>query len=289
MVRHDDSFADFLQKVRLATILGTIQSSLTKFKYLRRIWADNCNEERLLGVGLAGVYDNLPLFTRERLNLLRSEAEDTNKEWAQKLRINPSAAITCTKPDGNSSQLCDTASGIHPRYAEYYIRTIRGDGKDPLTQMMIDQGIPYEADKMPGAVNSFVFSFPQRSPENAVLREEVSAIEHLELWKLIREEWCHHNPSVTVSVREHEWMDVQAWVYKNFDSVCGISFLPFNDDDHVYPQAPYQKCSKEVYEAAVKGMPKVDWSKLKEYEEEDATVGSTTLACTANGCEVNYL
>src|SRR6056300_638472 len=289
VVRATDSVEDLERKVKLATILGTIQSTYTKFPYLRKVWRDNTEAERLLGVSLTGIMDN-PLMTSKNKGLektlehLRNVAVDTNAVWAERLGIPVSAAITCVKPSGTVSQLVDSASGIHARHSPYYIRTVRGDNKDPLTQFMKDQGFPNEPDVMKPQ-HTTVFSFPMKSPDDAIFRYDMTAIEQMELWKIYQEHWCEHKPSVTISVKEHEWMNVGAWVYDNFDNISGISFLPFSE--HTYRQAPYQDCTKEEYEEFLTKMTeKVDWSKLSEYEEQDYTAGSQTLACSGDSCEV---
>ena len=289
VVRATDTIDDLERKVRLATILGTVQSSYTKFPYLRKVWQRNTEEERLLGVSLTGIMDN-PLMTTKNKGLdktlerLREVAVATNAEWAEHLGIEPSAAITCVKPSGTVSQLVDSASGIHARHSHYYIRTVRGDNKDPLTQMMIDAGIPSEPCVFKGDTTT-VFSFPQKSPKNAVTRNDMSAVEQLETWLMYQRHWCEHKPSVTISVRESEWLDVGAFVYKHFDEMSGVSFLPHSD--HTYQQAPYQDCTKEQYEELLAKMPtKIDWSKLSEYEHEDNTVAMQTMACSGDSCEI---
>jgi ribonucleoside-diphosphate reductase alpha chain len=281
--RATDDLASLTEKVRMATILGTFQSTLTNFKYLRKIWKDNTEEERLLGVSLTGILDT-NIWTEEILLMLREVAVETNKKIAKDLGIPQSTAITCVKPSGTVSQLVDSASGIHARHNDYYIRTVRGDNKDPLTQFMKESGIPSEPDVMKPA-STTVFSFPMKSPEGAVTRTQMSAIEQLEYWLMFQRHWCEHKPSVTVSVKEDEWMDVGAWVYKNFDEVSGISFLPFSD--HTYAQAPYQDINKEEYTELYSKMPmSIDWSKLADYEKEDTTSGGRELACTADACEM---
>ena len=289
VVRATDSIEDLERKVKLATILGTIQSSFTKFPYLRKVWQNNTEEERLLGVSLTGIMDN-PLMTAQNKGLektlehLRSIAVDTNAEWAERLGIPASAAITCVKPSGTVSQLVDSASGIHARHSAYYIRTVRGDNKDPLTQFMIDQGIPSEPCVFKGDTTT-VFSFPQKSPENAVTRNDMTAIEQLETWLTYQRHWCEHKPSVTISVRDEEWLEVGAFVYKYFDEMSGVSFLPHSD--HTYQQAPYQDCTKGQYEELLEFMPKrIDWTKLSEYEQEDNTVSMQTMACSGDSCEI---
>ena len=289
VVRATDNIENLEGKVRIATILGTIQSAYTKFPYLRKVWSKNTEEERLLGVSLTGIMDN-PLMTHENMGLektlahLRSVAISTNAEWADRLGIPVSAAITCVKPSGTVSQLVDSASGIHARHSPYYIRTVRGDNKDPLTQLMKDQGIPNEPCVMKGDTTT-VFSFPQKSPAGAVTRNDMTAIEQLNLWLTYQRHWCEHKPSVTISVRDSEWMHVGAFVYEHFDEMSGVSFLPHSD--HTYQQAPYQDCTKEEYEVLLGSMPeKIDWSKLSDYEQEDNTVAMQTMACTGDVCEV---
>ena len=281
--RATDDLASLTEKVRMATILGTFQSTLTNFKYLRKIWKDNTEEERLLGVSLTGILDT-NIWTEEILTMLREVAVETNKKMAKDLGIPQSTAITCVKPSGTVSQLVDSASGIHARHNDYYIRTVRGDNKDPITQFMKENGIPSEpCFSKPDSTT--VFSFPMKSPEGAVTRTQMSAIEQLEYWLMFQRHWCEHKPSVTVSVKEDEWMDVGAWVYKNFDEVSGISFLPFSD--HTYAQAPYQDVEREEYLELKQIMPKsIDWSKLADFEKEDTTSGGRELACTADACEM---
>ena len=289
IIRATDSIEDIERKVKLATILGTIQSTYTKFPYLSKDWQRNTEEERLLGVSLTGIMDN-PLMTAKNRGLektlehLRNIAVATNAEWADRLGIPHSASITCVKPSGTVSQLVDSASGIHARHSPFYIRTVRGDNKDPLTQMMIDQGIPNEPCVFKGDTTT-VFSFPQKSPAGAVTRNDMTAIEQLEMWLTYQRHWCEHKPSVTISVRDHEWLEVGAFVYKYFDEMSGVSFLPHSD--HTYQQAPYQDCTKEEYEELLAKMPaNVDWTKLSEYEQEDNTVAMQTMACSGDSCEI---
>ena len=291
VVRASDTRESLLEKVRLATILGTFQSTLVNFKYVSKAWRKNCEEERLLGVSLTGIMDckvtngkgphgSLPAVLKD----LKSMAVKTNKEFAEKLGINQSVAVTCVKPSGTVSQLTDAASGIHARHNPYYIRTVRGDKKDPLTRMMVDAGFPVEDDAMNPSHTS-VFSFPMKVDDSAVFRTDMTAIEQLELWKTYQENWCEHKPSVTISVKEHEWLDVGAWVYENFNYMSGVSFLPFSE--HTYKQAPYQDCTKEEYEVLLGEMPEaVEWSKLAEYEQTDMTIGAQELACAAGFCEI---
>ena len=289
VIRRNDTRESLKAKVKHATILGTFQSTLTEFKYLSREWKRNCDEERLLGVSLTGIMDN-PLTNGskgkldELLQELRDIAYETNKEWAEKLGIPQSAAITCVKPSGTVSQLVDSASGIHARHNPFYIRTVRADNKDPLCKMMKEQGFPNEPD-VTKPDHTTVFSFPMKSPKDAIFRMDMTAIEQLNLWKTYAESWCEHKPSVTISVKDHEWVEVASWVWENFDYISGISFLPFSE--HVYRQAPYQDCTEEEYNEALKNMPKnVDWAELSKYESQDYTVASQELACTAGGCEV---
>jgi len=289
VVRATDNIEDIERKVKYATILGTIQSTYTKFPYLSKDWTDNTEEERLLGVSLTGIMDN-PLMTGANAGLaktlehLRNVAISTNDEWAERLGIPPSAAITCVKPSGTVSQLVDSASGIHARHSPYYIRTVRGDNKDPLTKFLVDQGVPNEPDVMkPDATT--VFSFPQKAPAGAVTRNDMSAIEQLEMWLTYQRHWCEHKPSITVSVRDHEWVSVGAFVYEHFDEMSGVSFLPHSD--HTYQQAPYQDCDKSDYETLLSLMPTgIDWSKLTDYEKEDNTAGMQTMACSGDVCEI---
>ena len=318
VVRATDTVESLERKVRLATILGTIQSTYTKFPYLRKVWQKNTEEERLLGVSLTGIMDN-PLTTtknaglEETLGHLRRVAIETNSEWADRLHIPVSAAITCVKPSGTVSQLVDSASGIHARHSPYYIRTVRGDNKDPLTQFMKDQGIPNEPDVFKPEQTT-VFSFPVKAPEGAVVTADLSAIDQLEMWLAYQRNWCEHKPSVTINVKKDEWFEVGAFVYKHFDEMSGVSFLPYNE--HTYQQAPYQEVSKDEviyrkvwsgdydndgneiyvdtddivthsYESLLALMPKaIDWAKLKEYEVEDNTAAMQTLACSGDSCEI---
>ena len=296
VVRTTDTTESLLKKVRLATILGTFQSTLVNFKYVSAAWRKNCEEERLLGVSLTGIMDS-PLtngkeyFNRREshrlptvLQDLKNECIKTNSEFAKKIGINQSVAVTCVKPSGTVSQLVDAASGIHARHNPYYIRTVRGDKKDPLTRMMGDIGFPIEDDTTNPSHTS-VFSFPMKVDQNAVFRSDLSAIRQLELWKVYQDYWCEHKPSVTISVKESEWLSVGAWVYENFDYMSGVSFLPFSE--HTYKQAPYQDCTEEEYRNLLNKMPKnVEWSKLSEYEKTDMTIASQELACSAGFCEI---
>ena len=289
VVRADDTRESLLEKVKYATILGTLQSTLTNFKYVSSAWKRNCSEERLLGVSLTGIMDCRLTNGKQKgledlLEELKAEAVRVNKDMSKKLGIPQSVAITCVKPSGTVSQLVNAASGIHARHNPYYIRTVRGDKKDPLTLMMTEEGFPVEDDVM-NPSNTAVFSFPMKVDKNAVFRTDMSAIEQLELWLTYQKHWCEHKPSVTISVKEDEWMEVGAWVFKNFDYMSGVSFLPFSE--HTYQQAPYQDTDKEGYEFLLNKMPKeVDWSKLSDYENVDMTVGSQELACAAGFCEI---
>ena len=288
VVRVNDTAESLARKVRLATILGTFQSTLVDFRYLSSEWKKNCEEESLLGVSMTGIMDS-PLTRGEVGNLeellttLRKRAVVVNKEFAKKIGISPSASITCVKPSGTVSQLVDAASGIHARHAEQYIRTVRADNKDPLCMFMKDLGFPHEAD-VSKPEHTTVFAFPIRSPKS-VYRNDMTAIEQLKMWLVYQENWCEHKPSVTITVRETEWMEVGAWVYKHFDKISGISFLPHSD--HSYKQAPYQDCTIEEYEALVTKIPtNVDWLGLSKYEKEDNTVGTQTYACSGDKCEI---
>jgi len=289
VVRENDDLEILKHKVTMATILGTFQSTLTDFKYLRKVWKDNTEEERLLGVSLTGIMDNELLNGGSDdldyiLTILKETAIAVNKNYAEQIGIPQSTAITCVKPSGTVSQLVDSASGIHARHSNYYIRTVRGDNKDPLTEFMIASGIPSEPDVMKPE-STTVFSFPMKSPEGAITRNEMSALEQLELWLQYQRHWCEHKPSVTITVREEEWMEVGAWVYKHFDEVSGISFLPHSD--HSYAQAPYQDITEKEYQKLQEQMPStIDWSLLQNYEKEDTTTGSKELACSAGVCEV---
>jgi len=285
VVRHDDTKETLMYKVKLATILGTIQSTFTKFPYLRKVWQNNTEAERLLGVSLTGIFDNTLLTTQGEklngiLNELRDVARDTNKEWAEKLGIEPSAAITCVKPSGTVSQLVDSASGIHPRHSKFYIRRVRGDKKDPLTTFLVEQGIPSE-DCVYKPTQTTVFSFPQKAPDG-LTRADVTPIDHLELWLTYQKEWCEHKPSVTISVEEKDWPSVGAWVWNHFDEISGVSFLPYSE--HTYKQAPYEECSEEDYNTLKTSMPVIDWTKFQELT--DNVEGAQMLACVSGVCEI---
>ena len=289
VIEASDTKETLLEKIRLATILGTWQSTLTNFKYIRKTWRDNCEEERLLGVSLTGIYGNKLTATNgkaleEFLDEMRDLSVSVNKKEASILKINPSVSITCVKPSGTVSQLTGVSSGIHPWYSEYYVRSVRADNKDPLTQFLKDSGIPFEPDVMKPEVTT-VFYFPIKAPKNAVLTKDLTAIDHLEMWKTYRTHWTEHNPSVTINVEEDEWMRVGAWVFDNFDSIGGVSFLPAVE--HSYKQAPYQEISKEEYESWLAKMPdSIRWDMLSLYETTDGTTGSQELSCVAGACEI---
>jgi ribonucleoside-diphosphate reductase alpha chain len=285
VVRSTDSETDLERKVAIASIIGTFQSTLTNFRYLRPIWKRNAEEERLLGVSLTGIMDNRLLAhepSQELLTRLKNVTIEVNKKWAEALNINPSAAITTVKPSGTVSQLVDSASGIHPRHSPYYIRTVRADAKDPLATFMEAQGVPVEPDVTKPEYTK-VFSFPVAAPTGSVIRHDISAITQLEHYLRFAKYWCEHNPSITVYVRESEWLDVGAWVYKHFNDIGGVSFLPYSE--HTYRQAPYQECSADEYDAAVRKMPaNIPWSTF--VEMEDQTTGSQEIACLAGHCEI---
>ena len=285
VVREDDTLESLQTKVKLATILGTFQATLTNFRYLSKAWHNNTKEEALLGVSFTGILDNKGMVDGSiSLDTLKKIAVTENKAWSKKLGINPSVAITCVKPSGTVSQLVDSASGIHTRHSPFYMRTIRADKKDPLAQLMVDQGV-YHEDDITKPAHTYVFYFPIKAPKNAVTREGLTALEHLKLWKHYQDNWCEHKPSVTISVRENEWLEVGAWVYKHFDDVSGISFLPYVD--HSYQQAPYQEITAKEYEEWLKKTTTtVDWSLLPQYEKEDMTENTKELACFASTCEI---
>src|SRR6056300_290058 len=283
--REDDTAEDLKRKVRLAAILGTLQASLTDFKYVRSVWKKNCEEEALLGVSLTGIQDCKILRNPDPkvLEAMRETAVEVNKEYADRIGINAATAVTTVKPSGTVSQLVDSASGIHGRFAPHYVRRVRQSNNDPLTAMLKDQGVPNEADVMNPA-RTTVFSFPIKSPKGATLANEQTAIEQLENWLVFKKHWAEHSVSVTVYVKEHEWLDVGAWVYDHFDYVTGISFLPYSD--HTYQQAPYEDISEAEYHELVSAMPEVNFDMLSQYEQEDNTEGAQTLACAAGGCEI---
>jgi len=291
VVKKDDTEETLKKKVKLAAILGTYQATLTDFKYLRKIWADTTEEERLLGVSMTGIMDNELTNGGEgnldsMLQRLRQVAVDTNEVWADSLGIKQSTAITCVKPSGTVSQLVDAASGIHPRHSKHYIRRVRGDKKDPLTQFLVDSGIPCEdAVGDVESKNTAVFSFPIEAPEGAMINDELTPMEHLELWLTYQKHWCEHKPSITITVREHEWLEVAAWVYKNFDFMSGVSFFPHSDA--VYTQAPYEEVDEATYHDLLASMPKeIDFYKLQEYEKEDTTKGTQEFSCVGDVCEL---
>ena len=287
VVREDDTFETLKEKVRIASILGTWQSTLTHFPYLRKVWKRNTEEERLLGVSLTGILDNKWMSevnddTKQKLEELKQVAVKANADMATLLSIPQSTAITCVKPSGTVSQLVNSASGIHTRHSNYYIRRVRGDKKDPLTKFLKEAGIPTE-DCVMKPDSTVVFSFPIKSPDNCKVREDLTAVEHLELWMMYQKHWCEHKPSVTISVKEDEWLDVGAWVWNNFNDISGISFLPW--DGGTYKQAPYEECTEETYNEMIKKMPiEIDWDSL--IEEDDNVKGTQELACTAGGCEI---
>jgi ribonucleoside-diphosphate reductase alpha chain len=302
VVRSTDTFADLQRKVQIAAIIGTFQSTLTDFKYIRKQWRVNAEEERLLGVSMTGIMDHPMLnggmendagycnmFCGDEdatlsttLQRLKLKAIDTNKEWAERLGIPQSAAITTVKPSGTVSQLVDAASGIHPRHNPYYVRTVRADCKDPLAKFMQEQGVPNEPDVT--NPNNLVFSFPMKAPEGCLTRNDRNAIEALEHYLVFQKYWCEHNPSITVYVKEHEWLEVGAWVYKNLGDLGGVSFLPHSD--HVYQQAPYQDITAEEYEALKASFPSIDWKLFDSYETSDTTTTTHELACSAGQCEI---
>ena len=289
VIRSTDTMKDLERKVEQAAIIGTIQATLTKFRYLRAEWKNNVEEERLLGVSLTGIMDNKltngkSKGLKDTLAILKNVAVETNKEWAHMLGIPQSTAVTTVKPSGTVSVLVDSASGIHSRYAPYYIRTVRADKKDPVSKFMIDKGVPVEDDVV-APDHNHVFSFPVSAPKDSVFTEDRSAIEQLEVWLAYKRHWCEHNPSITVTVKEHEWMEVGSWVYEHFDDLMGVSFLPFTD--HIYKQAPFTEVEKKEYDSLYKGMPKsLDWRELGIYEQQDNTTSSQNYACTSGACEI---
>jgi ribonucleoside-triphosphate reductase len=290
IIRPYDTLETLKEKVRKAAILGTLQATLTNFRYLSAEWKRNTEEEALLGVSMTGIMDhpilngnNDPVLLEDWLQELKNTAVETNKRWATKLGINQASAVTAIKPSGTTSQLMDSASGIHPRYAPYYIRTVRADKKDPVSHVMVEAGVPHEDDVM-RPQSTYVFSFPIKAPEGAVFRDDRSAIEQLNLWKSYQLNFCEHKPSITVYVKEHEWMEVGAWVWENFDILSGVSFLPHSD--HTYKQAPYQEITAEQYHELLSQMPTIDWGRLSFFEKEDQTENTKELACTAGMCEI---
>jgi ribonucleoside-diphosphate reductase alpha chain len=292
VIRSTDTIKELKEKVKKATILGTIQASLTDFKYVSSKWSENCKEEALLGVSMTGIMDNKLTNGSEGkdnlikiLNELRDYATEVNKEWSKKLGINQAAAVTCVKPSGNVSQLVSSASGIHARYAPYYIRSVRVNSKDPIAKFMIDKGFPHEPDITKPDITT-IFKFPVKSPKDSIIRTDKTAIEQLELWLIYQDHYCDHKPSCTINVKEHEWLEVGSWVFDHFDKISGVAFLP--STEHSYKQAPYEECTKEEYNELKKKMPKnIDWTGVSNYETTDQTIGSQELSCTsAGGCEI---
>lgn len=288
VVRSEDDEDSLKRKARIAAFLGTLQATLTDFSYLSKEWKKNTEEEALLGVSMTGIMDNPLTYSQfmlpSMLDEVKEAAVEENEKWAKKLGINPAAAVSCIKPSGTVSQLVDSASGIHPRYSRHYLRAVRADKKDPLAQMMIDQGFPYEEDFYKPGYN-YVFYFPVKSPDSSVVRNEFNALDQLNLWETYQDYWCEHKPSMTTYVTDEEWMSVGAWVYERFDKMSGISFLPHTE--HSYQQAPYQELTEDQYNEWVDHMPEgVDWSKLAAYEETDNTIASQEMACSAGGCDV---
>ena len=309
VVREDDTLDSLKEKVRIAAILGTLQATLTDFRYLRAIWKKNTEEEALLGVSLTGIMDAKITNSGKDLDMvlstLREVAVETNKKWAKRLGINQAAAITCVKPSGTVSQLVNSASGIHPRFSPYYIRTVRADSKDPMAQYMLKAGFPCEVDatkvtRKPSVDNdrshlkpteqdlyhgtTLIFSFPVKSPEGAIYTTDMGALEQLKLWKIYQDNWCEHKPSITVYYKDDEFFDICSWMWKNFDMMSGISLLPYSD--HTYDQAPYTECTEAQYTALQKVMPEFDWQALAAFEFEDMTTGSQELACVGGMCEI---
>ncbi len=305
VIRPEDTINTLKEKIKLATILGTLQSSLTNFRYLRKVWQNNTEEEALLGVSLTGIMDHSimngtkvndagacfdfcgdeDVFLPEILEELRQVAIDTNKIWAKKLGINQSVAVTCVKPSGTVSQLVDSASGIHARHSPYYIRRVRADKGDPLAMLMEQEGFPCEPD-VTSPDNVSIFSFPQKAPDGALCNEDIGAMEQLKLWEIYQDHWCEHKPSITVSYTDENFLEAGQWVYNRLDKISGVSFLPISN--HVYAQAPYEEITKEEYEDLLSKMPvNADWSRLHEFEKEDTTKGTQELACSASGsCEL---
>jgi len=292
VIRPEDTLDSLKEKIELATIFGTLQSTLSDFRYITKKWKENTEEERLLGVSLTGIMDhnilsgnifNKALLT-EWLTTLKTHAIEVNKKWSTKLKVNQATAITCVKPSGTVSQLVDSASGIHPRYSPYYLRTVRADKKDPLCDMMLEKGF-YGEDDVMKPNDTKVFYFPMKSPKGSTMRDEKSALEQLEIWKIYQLDWCEHKPSITVYVKEHEWLEVGAWVYENFDVMSGVAFLPHSE--HSYKQAPYQEVNENTYKEWLKKTPRnINWMDLTNYEKEDTTTSSKELACTAGACEI---
>ncbi len=288
VARADDTVADLENKVRVATILGTYQSTLTDFNYLSKEWKKNCEEERLLGVSITGHWDCPALRKPEVFERLKKVAVETNKKYAKRFGINQSTAVTCVKPSGNGSQLFDSSSGCHPRHAKYYIRRVRIESHSPIFMMLKDMGVPYhpEVGYTENTATTFVVEFPVKAPTGAITKADIGAIEHLEYWKMVKQHYTEHNPSVTISVASDEWLKVGTWVYDNWDMVGGLSFLP--KSDHVYQLAPYEEITKERYEQMAKNFPEIDFSKIVLYEYDDRTTGSKELACSAGTCEIDF-
>jgi ribonucleoside-diphosphate reductase alpha chain len=287
IVRSDDTANTLAEKVELATILGTFQSTLTNFKYIRKKWKENCEEERLLGVSMTGIMDHPVLRevsdkAASALKMLKTLAIDTNKQWANVLQIPASVSITTVKPSGTVSQLVDSASGIHPRHNPYYVRTVRADVKDPLALFLKETGVPCEADVF--NASNLVFSFPTKAPESSITRHQINAITQLEHYLMFQQNWCEHNPSITVYVKNDEWLEVGAWVYKHLDKLGGVSFLPHND--HIYVQAPYQDIDQAQYEQLTAAFPKIDWTKFNTYEGDDTNINMHEFACVNGACEI---
>lgn len=286
VIRPGDTLESLKRKVRLATILGTIQSTFTDFRYLTSKWKENCEEERLLGVSLTGIFDhpilsNYSWESTEWLHTLKEVAIETNREWSERLGINHSTAITCVKPSGTVSQLCDSASGIHPRYARYYIRRILADKKDPVGAFLIDQGVPYEDTE-----TNWAFVFPMKAPETGVVRHDVGPMKHLEIWEMYNSEWCEHKPSATIYYTDDSFTSIVDWLWQRFDNVNGLSFFPHFEESSVYKHLPYEEIDLEKYEEIVVNMPTIDWTKLPDYETSDTTTSSKELACSAGACEI---
>jgi ribonucleoside-diphosphate reductase alpha chain len=290
IVKENDTLGSLADKVKIATILGTVQSSLTNFKYLRKSWKDNAEEERLLGVSMTGQFGHEVLNGSKgieelvkMLDILKEVAIEVNKVYSEKIGINQSVAITTVKPSGTVSQLTNSSSGMHPWHSKFYIRTVRADNNDPMTEFLKSIGVSNEPDVM-APESTTIFSFPIAAPVSAVTRNDITAIQHLEIWKAYKQHWTEHNPSITINVKDSEWIEVANWVYENWDVVGGLSFLPY--DGGQYKQAPYQECSEHEYNEFKSNDKTIDWSFLQYYEFEDNTTGSQTLACTAGNCDV---
>ncbi|MEK7507562.1 MAG: ATP cone domain-containing protein [Patescibacteria group bacterium] len=286
VARAEDTEETLMKKMRIATILGTYQSTLTNFPYLSKEWKKNCEIERLLGVSITGQWDSAAVRDENTLRKLRDYSIETNKEYASRFGINASASITCVKPSGNLSQTVDSSSGIHPRHAKYYIRRVRIAVTDALFQMMKDQKVPYfpEVGQSLSAANTFVIEFPVKSPDTAVTKDDLTALDQLEYWKKVKINYTEHNPSVTISVGNNEWIEVAHWLYKNWDMIGGLSFLP--REDHSYLLAPYEEITKERYEELAAKLPPIDFSQILLYEESDSTDVKKELACVGGVCEI---